>query len=468
MTTETIFYLFLAYCIGAVTGWFIYRIIAKAQPNSALLEDLARQKDQLSKERDQYLGQYQSLHGKLSVLEDMQRAFEKLQQQYQEAIRQNSQLEQQVKHAQQRLEEQKTELEQIGEKFRTEFKVLAQDIMEDKSRRFTEVNEEKMKAILDPFKNQLGDFKKKVEETYDKESKERFSLEGQIKKLIETSNSVSEQANNLTTALKGNKKVQGNWGEMILESILENSGLIKGQQFKSQEFIRDKGGNILKDENGKGLQPDVTVYYPDDRKIIIDSKVSLVAYEGYVNAETEEEAQTFLNEHIRSIRQHIDGLSRKEYALYAEALEHVLMFVPVEPAFLEALKADSQLWRYAYQRGIILVSPTNLLAILKIVEEMWKVDKQNRNAEEIARQAGAIYEKFVNFLKSFNAVADALDNAKMHYETAHKQLATGRGNFAGQVEKLRKLGAKISKSDGVSTYLPGSDSDDSEDAEEEA
>jgi DNA recombination protein RmuC len=207
----------------------------------------------------------------------------------------------------------------------------------------------------------------------------------------------------------------------------------------------------------------VIVFYPDNRKIIIDSKVSLVAYEGFVNAETQEESQSLLNEHVRSIRQHIDGLSRKEYARYAEALEHVLMFVPVEPVFLEALKADNPLWRYAYQKGIILVSPTNLLAILKIVEEMWKVDKQNQNAEEIARQAGAIYEKFVNFLKSFTAVADALDNAKMHYETAHKQLATGRGNFAGQVEKLRKMGAKVNKDETIQTYLPG----DAEESEEE-
>jgi DNA recombination protein RmuC len=212
MTSELFLYLLLAFILGALAGWLLTRFWGKAQPDASLIADLTRQKDHLSKERDQYLGQYQSLQGKLSVLQENQGAYEQLQQQYQQAIRQNSQLEQQVKHAQQRLEEQKDELEQMGEKFRTEFKILAQEIMEDKSKRFTEVNEEKMKAILDPFKHQLGDFKRKVEETYDNESKELFFLEEQIKKLIETSNSVSEQASNLSTALKGNKKVQRNWG----------------------------------------------------------------------------------------------------------------------------------------------------------------------------------------------------------------------------------------------------------------
>ena len=346
---------------------------------------------------------------------------------------------------QEKLFQQKEELNQIGESFKFEFKNLAQNILEEKTQKFTEVNEQKMKAILDPLKNDLGVFKRKVEETYDKESKERFSLGKEIERLVIMTQQVSTDANNLTTALKGNNKMQGNWGEMILESLLENSGLTKGREYFLQEFIRDNAGNIIKDENGSGLQPDVTICYPDERKIIVDSKVSLVAWDEFIAQENIEDQQRCLQQHIKSIRFHIDGLSKKNYPKYALALDYVLLFTPIEPAFLEAVKADLMLWKYAYDRKILLVSPTNLFAVLKIIADLWKVEQQNKHAIEIADKAGSLYDKFVLFYDNFETVGKKINEANNTYEAALKQLSTGRGNVIGKIEELKKMGANATK-----------------------
>jgi DNA recombination protein RmuC len=287
----------------------------------------------------------------------------------------------------------------------------------------------------------INEFKQKVEDTYDKESKERFSLGKEVHRLIEMSQQVSQQANNLTTALKGNNKMQGSWGEMILESLLEGSGLTKGREYQVQEFVRDNAGVIIKDEFGKGLQPDVTIYYPDNRKIIIDSKVSLVAWEQCIGCDDKETQKQFLLDHINSVKQHIDGLTRKNYPRYAQALDYVLLFIPIEPAFLEALKSDVQLWKYAYDKKILLVSPTNLFAVLKIVADLWKVEQQNRNAINIAEKAGGLYDKFVYFLDNLEGVGKKLDDATQCYSNALKQLSTGRGNIIARIEELKKMGA---------------------------
>lgn len=346
---------------------------------------------------------------------------------------------------QEKLNLQKYELDKMGENFKFEFRNLAQNIFEEKTQKFTELNEEKMKAILDPLKIDIGNFKQKVEETYDKESKERFSLGKEVERLIIMTQQVSAEANNLTTALKGNNKMQGNWGEMILESLLENSGLKKGREYFLQEFIRDNAGNVIKDEYGKGLQPDVIICYPDERKIIIDSKVSLVAWDACIGQEATEEQQRFLLQHVRSLRLHIDGLSAKNYPKYALALDYVLLFIPIEPAFLEAVKKDAQLWKYAYDKKILLVSPTNLFAVLKIIADLWKVEQQNKNAIEIADKAGLLYDKFTLFLDSFETVGKKINEANNSYETALKQLSTGRGNVIGKIEELKKMGANASK-----------------------
>jgi DNA recombination protein RmuC len=360
-------------------------------------------------------------------------------------IKQSTKAEAAVELIQIKLSEQKLELEQIGERFKFEFTNLAQSILDEKTAKFTEVNEAKMNAILNPLKLELGEFKKKVDDTYDKESKERFSLGREIEKLVRMSQQVSQEANNLTTALKGNNKMQGNWGEMILESILEHSGLAKGREYVVQEFIRDAAGNIIKDENGKGLQPDVTISYPDQRKVIIDSKVSLVAWEQYISEEDVLQQKKWLQAHLNSLRIHIESLSKKNYPKYAQALDYVLLFIPIEPAFLEAVKTDTQLWKYAYERKILLVSPTNLLAVLKIVADLWKVEQQNLHAIEIADKAGALYDKFVGFVSNLEDVGKKINDAQRSYDDAFKQLSTGRGNLVGRAEELKKMGANANK-----------------------
>ncbi|OYY23890.1 MAG: hypothetical protein B7Y15_02700 [Bacteroidetes bacterium 24-39-8] len=343
------------------------------------------------------------------------------------------------------LAEAKEAAKHINEQIKLEFGELAQQIMETNSKKFTLQNQEQIGQILQPLKTELGDFKKKVEETYDKESKERFTLGREIDRLVQMSLQVSTEANNLTTALKGSNKLQGNWGEMILESILEHSGLVKGREYLVQEFIKDQAGNIIKDENGKGLQPDVTIFYPDQRKLIIDSKVSLLAWDEY-SSETDPNLQeAALKRHIASIRAHMDGLSRKNYPKYAQALDYVLLFIPIEPAFLEAVKKDTQLWKNAYDKKIMLVSPTNLLAVLKIIADIWKVTQQTNNAVEIAERAGLLYDKFVLFLENLEVVGKKMAEAQTGYEAAMKQLGTGRGNLIGKVEELKKMGAAASK-----------------------
>ena len=239
--------------------------------------------------------------------------------------------------------------------------------------------------------------------------------------------------------------MQGNWGEMILESLLESSGLVKGREYHVQQFIRDNAGNIVKDEAGKGLQPDVIIFYPDNRKIIIDSKVSLIAWDEYTACSNVEQQKVCLSHHIRSVRLHIEGLSRKDYPKYAVALDYVLMFVPIEPAFLEAVKADTTLWKYAYDKKILMVSATNLFAVLKIVADLWKVELQNKHALDIASKAGALYDKFEGFISNFEAVGKKITEASALYEEAFGQLKNGKGNVMKKIEELRKMGAVTKK-----------------------
>ena len=350
-----------------------------------------------------------------------------------------------LSNTQQMLEEAKINGDKLSEQLKLEMEALAERVMRNNSLQMVQRNEEKMVEILAPLKNDLGDFKKKVEETYEKESKERFSLGKEIDRLVKMSEQVSQEANNLSTALKGNSKMQGNWGEMILESILEHSGLTKGREYVTQEFIRDQAGNIIKDDLGHGLQPDVIISYPDQRKVIIDSKVSLVAWEQYVSEPDIMKQELVMKSHIASLRNHIDGLSRKNYPKYAAALDYVLLFVPIEPAFLEAVKKDSLLWKYAYDKKIMLVSPTNLLAVLKIIADLWKVEQQNRNAIEIAEKAGALYDKLHGFLANLELVGKKIGDAQSSYDDAFKQLSTGKGNIIGKIEELKKMGADASK-----------------------
>ena len=353
--------------------------------------------------------------------------------------------EERVENARTAYNDLKTSITSMGETYKMEFKNVANEILDQKSKSLEETSNKNIKTLLDPLNKDLKDFKEKVDKVYSDEARERHSLEGQVKRLVDSSAQVSQQAENLTNALKGNVKQQGNWGEMILSSILENSGLTENREYFLQEFIKDKSGEIIKDENGNGLQPDVTIHYPDERKVIVDSKVSLVAWERYMS-ETDTNAQKLaLEAHIKSLKAHIDGLSKKNYPKYAKALDHVILFVPIEPAFLEAVKEDTGLWKYAYDKKVLIVGPTNLLLVLKIVADIWQIEKQSKNAIEIAEKAGELYDKLLGFVESMEDVGAGLKKANQNYEKAMGQLSTGKGNAIKKAEELKALGADTKK-----------------------
>lgn len=376
---------------------------------------------------------------------------EALQQTQLDHIREIAQLKANLQSKEELLQTQQEELLNTRNQLNKDFQVLANQILEEKTQRFTIANRDNMEAILKPLNEKLVEFKTKVEETYDKESKQRFSLEERIRELVVLNNQISEDANNLTKALKGNNKVQGNWGEMILESILEKSGLKKGEEYFAQEFLTDDNGLRVQNDQHKYMQPDIVVVYPGGRKIIIDSKVSLNAYVKYVESETDHEKLIAEKEHILSIKQHIDELSQKSYQDYAESLDFVMMFVPTEPAYILAMQLDSNLWDYAYRKRILLISPTNLIASLKVVSDLWKREYQSRNAQEIAKRGAVLYDKFAGFVDTLQDVGKNIERSQKAYDKAFGQLKDGNGNLIRQAEMLKELGVKAQKE------LPNSD-----------
>ena len=340
---------------------------------------------------------------------------------------------------------QRTEISTIREQFNKDFQLLANRILEEKTSKFTDLNRLNMESILKPLNEKLSEFKVKVEETYDKESKQRFLLEERIKELVSLNQQISEDANNLTKALKGNSKIQGNWGEMILESILEKSGLKKGEEYFTQEILTNSvGERILNDEN-KALQPDVVVVYPGGRKIVVDSKVSLNGYVKYIESDSDEDRMIAEKEHILSVKKHIDELSAKAYQDYIDSLDFVMMFVPNEPAYILAMQLDSSIWDYAYRKRILLISPTNLIASLKVVADLWKREYQSRNAQEIARRGAIMYDKFVGFVETLQDVGKNMERTQRSYDKALMQLRDGNGNLIRQAEMLKDLGIKSQK-----------------------
>jgi len=356
-----------------------------------------------------------------------------------EAENQLSTLQAKYQHLSERLAEQKAELSEMQKTFRDEFRNLANDILEEKSKKFTEQNREKLDQLLKPLGDKIQTFQKQVEEAHKEDIKGRSALGQHLKMLQEVNLKMSEEAKNLTKALKGDTKQQGNWGEMILERILEKSGLRKGSEYETQESIRN--------EEGRSQQPDVVVYLPDEKRLVIDSKVSLNAYEAYSSAEDVAGQQLAIKKHVSSLRNHVRGLSNKDYAKLhgANSPDFILMFIPIEPAFGLAIQNEPSLYNDAFDKNIIIVSPTTLLATLATIENVWKQEYQNRNAMEIAKRGGLLYDKFVGFVENLEEVGQRIDQTQQAYDQAMKQLSTGRGNLIGQAEKLRDLGASSSK-----------------------
>ena len=343
------------------------------------------------------------------------------------------------------LARQKEELTALQERQRVEFKNLAAEILEEKSNQFKQTNRESLELLLKPFRDNIEGFRKKVEEVYEKEAQQRFSLKEEIRHLNEMNLRMSQEANNLTAALKGNSKVQGDWGEMILETILDSSNLIKGVHYQTQENIKDN-------ETGANLRPDVILNLPEGKQIVIDSKVSLTAYVTYSETDASEAQQRAVKEHVRSVRSHIAELAGKSYQTLLNGQnksvspDFVIMFIPNEPAFLLAMQQDSALWSDAYNRKVIISSPTNLFALLKIVDDLWKRDGQSKNALAIATEGANLYDKFVGFSETLLDLGRSLGAATGKYEQAMNQLKTGRGNLIRRAERLRELQVKASKS----------------------
>ena len=339
-----------------------------------------------------------------------------------------------------KLDSQKQELEALQEKFKVDFENIANKIVNQNSKMMQDQHKEKLNDILTPFKEKIEKFEKKVDDTHKESIRENQSLKEQILGLQKLNQSIGEEAKNLTNALKGENKTQGNWGEYILESVLQKSGLEKGLHYQVQDSQRD--------EEGKLKQPDVVVNLPDNKVVIIDSKVSLIDYERYVSAEDKEEKETYLKAHINSIKSHIKGLSDKKYdALYGtQSPDFVLLFIPIEPAFNEAIREESDLYNLAFDKNIIIISTSTLLATLKTIGSIWKQENQTKNAIEIAKQSGALYDKFVGFTEDLITIGKKMDDAKKGYSEAMNKLSDGSGNLIRRVEKIKKLGAKANKS----------------------
>lgn len=329
------------------------------------------------------------------------------------------------------------ERERAEQAMKAQFRNLANEIFGEQSREFRQTNKESLDLLLKPFKDNISDFRERVERIYASENEQRGALKNELDNLMRLNMKITAETTNLTNALRGNSKVQGDWGEVYLETILSSTGLVKGLHYEVQ--------TNLKDDDNRNLRPDVILRLPEERSIVIDSKVSLTAYVGYTAAESEEERRRLMAEHVASVRRHVQELAAKEYQRLLDSPDFVIMFIPAEPAFLEALKEDRAIWSDAYARKVIISSPTNLFALLKMVADMWRRDAQSKNQAEIVDKATKLYDQLVAFTESLEGVGTALDQARTKYDDAYKRLRTGNNNIVRLGERLRKLGLPTKK-----------------------
>lgn len=441
--------------IGAVVAWFFAKTrfsgtinlleSEKRQLDSQLskLQPALEERDQLRHQNSQYSAQ---LEQKLENLQELSGRLQKLDKEYREVAIEKENLN--VLLAEQRTafakaEEKHTEaqgeIEKLNEKFTKEFENLANKILDEKSTKFTDQNKKNIEQILSPLQEKIISFEKRVEDTHKDTIDRQSALKQQILGLKELNQQMSKETSNLTKALKGDSKMRGNWGELVLERVLEKSGLEKGSEYEVQQTI--------KTEDGRTLFPDVVIHLPGGKKMVIDSKVSLNAYERFINEEDEEMQQRYLKEHVASLKKHVTDLSEKSYHDYhIESPDFVLLFVPIEPAFAMALNYDGNLYSEAFDKNIVIVTPTTLLATLRTIDTMWQNEKQQKNALDIATAAGALYDKFVGLSEDLIKVGTQMDTVQKTYKSSMNKLTEGSGNLVGRIERLKRLGAKTNKS----------------------
>lgn len=437
-----ILYIAIGIVKGLIIAWFIYR--RKSGQQSAL------HREELLKQENSFINEKSGLSHKLSVLEERANNLLKEKIDVNEAVNverlKNENLTRSVsisaterKNLEERLTNQKQELADLQKKFTTEFENIATKILKDNTKEFTSSNQKNMSDIMGPIKEKLMSFEKKVEETYDRELRDKISLKEEVKKLYELNSKISDEANNLTKALKGDVKKQGNWGEVVLERILERSGLTKGQEYDREV--------VMKNSEGQTIRPDVIIRLPEEKHVIVDSKVSLVAYERYVNSIGDVDAEKFQKEHIVSMKAHVKELADKHYQSSSSlnSPDFVLMFMPIESSFAMAVQYDQELFNFAWDNKIVIVSPSTLLATLRTIASIWKQEQQNHNVKEIAKQGGLLYDKFVGFVEDMIKLGKQMDTSKSSYQDAMKKLYDGSGNMVRRAENIRELGAKVKK-----------------------
>ena len=437
-----IVFLIIGVAVGLAIGWLIQRSSAKSAEMTGA-QNLAQTEQEFmvklaSADKEKSLAEQQTNSLKLE-LEESKKVVNAEREKSEFLNRNLAEAQTDLRNMQEKLENQAKELEQIQKKFTTEFENIAGKILKENSKEFTTVNQKNISDILNPLKEKIQLFEKKVEDTYEKGLKDQTDLKAELKKLQDLNLKISTDAQNLTQALKGDVKKQGNWGEIVLERVLERSGLTEGQEFEREVVDTNMEGKVIR--------PDVIVHLPDKKHLIIDSKVSLVAYERLVNATTDEEREKAMKEHLLSLRTHVKTLSEKHYssAKNLNVPDFVLLFLPIESSFSIAVQQDQDLFGYAWDNKVVIVSPSTLLASLRTIASIWKQENQTRNALEIAQQSGALYDKFVNFISDLEKIGKGLDSARDNYDKAINKLHTGRGNLVRTAEKIRLLGAKAQK-----------------------
>jgi len=420
VATITIIAVLAAACTAFCTAWISQRRIAADAAAGRAAAETSAERERAGRERAE------------EQLSAERAGRERAEERMRTLIEQHAAARERLAAAEERMAAERADREKAEETMRAQFRNLANDILAEQSQHFKQTNKESLDILLKPFRDNIADFRERVERIYSFENEQRGALQNELKNLMELNRRITAETANLTNALKGNSKVQGDWGEMILETILDGSNLIKGVHYETQLNLKDEAGN--------NLRPDVVLFLPEGKRIVIDSKVSLTAFVGYTSAEDESSRRRCMAAHVASVRQHVAELGRKEYQRLLDSPDFVIMFIPNEPAFLAALQSDSTIWADAYDKKVIISSPTNLFALLKLVDDLWKRNAQNKNTADIVTAGTKLYEQLVAFTSSLEGVGASLDKARASYDDAYKRLCTGNDNIVRVGERLRRLG----------------------------